>query len=118
MAIAPIAWVVSGEMPSLRLRSMTLGFESAFLFFIFWLITFTAPYFINTSSLNWGPKYGYIWFVSGIATALFVWRFVPELQGRSLEEADVMVSGVMNLWVTQWLTFEFSLSFAFQRGIS
>jgi len=59
--VATYAWISGGELPSQRLRSYTFGFATAVGFFTAWLTTFTAPYFINPDSLNWGPKYGFIW---------------------------------------------------------
>ena len=55
-----------------------------------WLGTFTAPYFINPASLNWGPKYGYIWFGSNMLVAVFVWFYLPETRDRTLEEIHEM----------------------------
>ncbi|KAJ4175269.1 hypothetical protein NW754_005690 [Fusarium falciforme] len=88
--IASYSWLVAGEMPSQRLRSYTFGVAAAVGFLGAWLITFTAPYFINPSSLNWGPRYGYIWFPSCIVSAIWVFFFLPEVKGRTLEEIDVM----------------------------
>ncbi|RBR25740.1 uncharacterized protein FIESC28_01422 [Fusarium coffeatum] len=88
--IAPYSWLVAGEIPSQRLRSYTFGFAAAAGFLGAWLITFTAPYFINPSALNWGPRYGYIWFPSCMISAAWVYFFLPEVKGRTLEEIDVM----------------------------
>ncbi|RYP29729.1 hypothetical protein DL767_006604 [Monosporascus sp. MG133] len=88
--IAPYAWVSGGELPSQRLRSYTFGAASAVGFLAAWLVTFTAPYFINPESLNWGPRYGYIWFPSCMVTAIWVYFFLPEVKGRTLEEIDEM----------------------------
>jgi len=90
--IATYAWLSGGEIPSQRLRSYTFGFAAAIGFLGAWLTTFTAPYFINPSSLNWGPRYGYIWFPSCVVAALWVYFFLPEVKGRTLEEIDEMVS--------------------------
>lgn len=90
--VATYAWLAGGEIPSQRLRSYTFGFAAAIGFLGAWLTTFTAPYFINPDALNWGPKYGYIWFPSGIVSAVWVWFYLPELKGRTLEEIDEMVS--------------------------
>lgn len=90
--IAPYAWLAGGEIPSQRLRSYTFGLAAAVGFFGAWLTTFTAPYFINPSSLNWGPRYGFIWAPSCIIAAVWVFFFLPELKGRTLEEIDEMVS--------------------------
>ncbi|KAH8904143.1 general substrate transporter [Coniochaeta sp. PMI_546] len=86
--IASYAWLAGGEIPSQRLRSYTFGLAAAVGFFAAWLTTFTAPYFINPASLNWGPKYGYIWFPSCLIGALWVFFFLPETKGRTLEEID------------------------------
>ncbi|KAF7555987.1 hypothetical protein G7Z17_g1715 [Cylindrodendrum hubeiense] len=88
--IASYSWLVGGEIPSQRLRSHTFGLAAAVGFLGAWLITFTAPYFINPSSLNWGPRYGYIWFPSCIIAAAWVYFFLPEVKGRTLEEIDQM----------------------------
>ncbi|KAJ4245455.1 hypothetical protein NW762_013964 [Fusarium torreyae] len=88
--IAPYSWMVAGEIPSQRLRSYTFGVAAAAGFLGAWLITFTAPYFINPSALNWGPRYGYIWFPSCIVCAVWVYFFLPKVKGRTLEEIDAM----------------------------
>ncbi|KAK4235243.1 hypothetical protein C8A03DRAFT_46583 [Achaetomium macrosporum] len=88
--VATYAWISGGELPSQRLRSYTFGFATAIGFFAAWLTTFTAPYFINPESLNWGPKYGYIWTPSCWISALWVFFFLPEVKDRTLEEIDEM----------------------------
>ncbi|KAK4033812.1 hypothetical protein C8A01DRAFT_49691 [Parachaetomium inaequale] len=88
--VATYAWISGGELPSQRLRSYTFGFATAVGFFTAWLTTFTAPYFINPESLNWGPKYGYIWTPSCWISALWVFFFLPEVKDRTLEEIDEM----------------------------
>ncbi|SPJ74523.1 related to monosaccharide transporter [Fusarium torulosum] len=88
--IAPYSWLVAGEIPSQRLRSYTFGLAAAAGFLGAWLITFTAPYFINPSALNWGPRYGYIWFPSCMVCVVWVYFYLPEVKGRTLEEIDSM----------------------------
>ncbi|KAJ5815203.1 Maltose permease [Penicillium riverlandense] len=88
--VSTYAWVSGGELPSQRLRSYTFGFAAAIGFLGAWLTTFTAPYFINPDSLNWGPKYGYIWFPSCLISAAFIFFYLPEVKGRTLEEIDEM----------------------------
>lgn len=88
--ISTYAWVSGGELPSQRLRSYTFGLAAAIGFLGAWLCTFTAPYFINPDSLNWGPRYGYIWFPSCLVAAAFIYFFLPEVKGRTLEEIDEM----------------------------
>ncbi|KAK4541798.1 hypothetical protein LTR36_007330 [Oleoguttula mirabilis] len=86
--ISSYAWVSGGELPSQRLRSYTFGLAASVGFFGAWLATFTAPYFINPAALNWGPKYGYIWVPSCLMAAAFVYFYLPEVKGRTLEEVS------------------------------
>ncbi|ETI22294.1 hypothetical protein G647_06367 [Cladophialophora carrionii CBS 160.54] len=88
--LAAYAWLVGGEMPSLRLRSFVFGLAGVVGFFWPWLSVFTAPYFINPDSMNWGPKYGFIWFPSAIVATAWIYFFLPEVKDRTLEEIDVM----------------------------
>jgi len=88
--VSAFAWLVGGEIPAQHLRSYTLGLSAAMGFFLGWLASFTAPYFINPDSLGWGPKYGYIWFGSNIIAAIWIFFFLPETKDRTLEELDEM----------------------------
>ncbi|KAI1266909.1 MFS monosaccharide transporter-like protein [Xylariaceae sp. FL1019] len=88
--ISTYAWLSGGELASQRLRSHTFGLATAVGFFGAWLTTFTAPYFINPYELNWGPKYGYIWFGSCVIAAVWIWLYLPEAKDRRLEEIDEM----------------------------
>ncbi|KAF2462271.1 putative maltose permease [Lineolata rhizophorae] len=90
--VSTYAWLTGGEIPSQRLRSYTFGMAASLGFLGAWLATFTAPYFINPDSLDWGPRYGYIWFPSCMVTVVWIYFFLPEVKGRSLEEIDEMVS--------------------------
>jgi hypothetical protein len=72
------------------MRAYTAGLSTGTGYVAGWLTTFTAPYFINPANLNWGGKYGYIWFGSTFLVVAFIWFLVPEVQGRSLEEIEEM----------------------------
>lgn len=54
--MSSFAWVAGGEIPRQSLRSYTFGAAAAIGFLGAWLAAFTAPYFINPASLNWGPQ--------------------------------------------------------------
>lgn len=88
--ISPYAWTVGAELTSQRLRSYTIGLGSAVWFILGWVVTFTAPYFINVADLNWGPKYCWIWFVSCFIMVAWMAIFLPETKDRTLEELDEM----------------------------
>jgi MFS transporter, SP family, sugar:H+ symporter len=88
--VSAFAWMVGGEIPAQHLRSYTLGLAAAVGFALGWLAAFTAPYFINPDDLNWGPKYGYIWFASNAVSVLWIYLYLPETKDRTLEELDEM----------------------------
>ncbi|KAI1180022.1 MFS transporter [Nemania sp. FL0916] len=90
VAYAPFAWLLGGEYPNSALRGYCFGIATALNFLGNFLGTLTAPYFINPASLGWGPKYGYIWFASNTAVALFAYVFLPETRDRTLEEIHEM----------------------------
>ena len=86
--ISPYAWTIGAELTTQRLRSYTIGLGSALNFVLAWAITFSAPYFINLANLNWGAKYGWIWFVSCFIMVAWMYFYLPETKDRTLEELD------------------------------
>jgi len=91
IACGPLAWVCAGEMPSNRLRSVTFGFSMALGFVFAWLTVFTTPYFINPTSATFlGGKIAWIWFPPNLITLIWLMIYLPETQGRTLEELDEM----------------------------
>ncbi|KEF51598.1 uncharacterized protein A1O9_12233 [Exophiala aquamarina CBS 119918] len=79
---------VASEVPSTRLRAMTLGTATSLGQLLAWLSSFCTPYFINPARLHWGSKYQYIWAGSCFAISVFYFSFLPETKGHSLEELD------------------------------
>ncbi|KAK5219370.1 hypothetical protein LTR99_010399 [Exophiala xenobiotica] len=90
MCVAPYLYLSAGEIPTQRLRGYTLGIAIGIGFFFNWLCSYTAPYFLNPLELNWGGKYGYIWFGSNVVIFIFIFFCVPETKDRTLEEIDEM----------------------------
>jgi hypothetical protein len=43
------------------------------------------------ADIQCSPKYGYIWFPSCLVAAAFIYFYLPEVKGRTLEEIDEMV---------------------------
>ncbi|KAI0866749.1 MFS transporter [Xylaria cubensis] len=90
VAYGPFAWLLGGEYPNSALRGYCFGVATALNFLGNFLGTLTAPYFINPAALNWGPKYGYIWFASNLVVVIFAYLFLPETRDRTLEEIHEM----------------------------
>ncbi|KKA20035.1 hypothetical protein T310_5978 [Rasamsonia emersonii CBS 393.64] len=93
----PVLWAIAGEVPSQRLRAQTVALANGINFVFSWLCQFCTPYFINPDSLNWGPKYCYIWGGSNAVLAIWVFLFVPETKGRSLEQLDELLKRACRL---------------------
>ncbi|KAM7203025.1 General substrate transporter [Rhypophila sp. PSN 637] len=83
-----LSWPLSAEIPSSRLRVLTLSFATGVNYFCAWLISYCSPYFINPKSLNWGGRYCWIWAASNAITFVFFYFMLAEIKGRSLEEID------------------------------
>jgi SP family sugar:H+ symporter-like MFS transporter len=94
----PVLWAITSEIPSQRLRSQTVGIANGLNFVFGWLCAFCSPYFLNPTALNWGAKYGYIWGGSNLLLALWVFFFVPETKGRSLEQLDELFGKRVPTW--------------------
>ncbi|ORY63348.1 general substrate transporter [Pseudomassariella vexata] len=85
------------ELVSTRLRSWSVGSSISLGYFLAWLTGFCSPYFINPETLNWGPKYGYIWAGSNFLCLIFFYLFVPETKGRTLEEIDELFANKLSV---------------------
>ena len=67
--IGIVSYATATEAVSSRLRAYSMGLGVGTNYVFNWLITFTAPYFINsTSSTYIGVKYCYIWAGSNLIT--------------------------------------------------
>ncbi|GAA6056376.1 hypothetical protein JCM3770_005978 [Rhodotorula araucariae] len=83
-SVGPLAWAVAAELPSNRLRSLTMGFAMGVGFVAAWLTVFTTPRYLN----ELGVRVSWIWGPSALITFLWIIFFLPETEGRSLEELD------------------------------
>ncbi|BGP35077.1 hypothetical protein JCM10296v2_006907 [Rhodotorula toruloides] len=86
MSCGPLAWAVGAEIPSQRLRSLTFGFAMGVGFVFAWLTTFTTPKYLN----ELGVRVAWIWMPSCFITLLWLIFFLPETEGRSLDDLDIM----------------------------
>lgn len=81
---APV-WVALSEMFPLRLRGFGMGISVFALWVANAIITFAFPQVVASAGLQ--GMFG-IFFVLGIAVLLFLWKFLPNTSGRSLEELE------------------------------
>lgn len=81
MSWGPVVWVLLGEMFPNRIRAAALGIAAAGQWAANWLITVTFPGLREHLGLAYG-FYG----LCAVLSGLFVWRWVMETKGVSLED--------------------------------
>ncbi|CAN5525635.1 sugar porter family MFS transporter [soil metagenome] len=86
MSWGPVVWVLLGEMFPNRIRAAALGLAAAGQWTANWLITVTFPGLRDHLGLAYG-FYGLCAILSGI----FVWKWVMETKGVSLEDMHAEV---------------------------
>ncbi len=81
---------VAGEVSSVTLRSKTIGvgIASNYLFSTIWLVV--LPYLFNADEANLGGKIGFIFFGQALLFMAAIWFAVPNTNGRTYEELDLM----------------------------
>jgi SP family sugar:H+ symporter-like MFS transporter len=94
-AWGPLTYVVTTELPALRLRDRSQRIASIVNIFMNFLITFIIPYLMNAPYANLQGKVGFIFGSMSVLAFVFTYFCVPECKGRSLEEIDLMfIEGV------------------------
>lgn len=90
MSWGPVCWVLLAEIFPNSIRS-ALSVAVAAQWIANWVVSLTFPMLNDnvwlTEKFNHGFAY-WIYGIMGILSALFVWRFVPETKGKTLEEIE------------------------------
>ena len=82
MSWGPVVWVLLGEMFPNRMRAAALSLAAAGQWVANWVITVSFP---GLKDLSLGLAYG-LYATFALLSLLFVWRFVQETKGKSLED--------------------------------
>lgn len=87
----PIVWVIISEIFPTRVRGLAVGIGSFVLMFTGFLVTLTNPILIESigSSVTF-----FIYAGLTVPAIWFIWKFVPETKGRTLEQIE-------KLWLKQ-----------------
>ncbi|WP_158785448.1 D-xylose transporter XylE [Pantoea sp. BAV 3049] len=87
----PVCWVLLAEIFPNRIRSKAMSIAVAAQWIANYLVSWTFPMMDKNSYLiahfNNGFAY-WIYGLMGLLAALFMWKFVPETKGKSLEELE------------------------------
>ena len=90
MSLASVAWVLISEIFPNRVRSLGVSVSVAALWSASFVLTYTFP-FLNRAFTTTGSfvVYGSVWFLG----CAFVYWFVPETKGKSLEQIEANLTG-------------------------
>ncbi|PLB43418.1 putative sugar transporter [Aspergillus steynii IBT 23096] len=86
----PQAYVVSTELPALRLRDMTLQLGFITNVAMNFVVNFIIPYLVDEEYAGLNSKVGFIFGSLCLCAFVCVFFFVPECRGKTLEQIDVM----------------------------
>jgi SP family sugar:H+ symporter-like MFS transporter len=88
----PLAWVVTSEIFPLGVRGKALSMTTASNWLFNWALAFSTPYLVDFGPgyANLQSKIFFVWFGATILCIAFVWFFIYETKGLTLEEVDTM----------------------------
>jgi len=84
-AISPVTWLMLAEIFPARLRGLAFGLAAMVLWLTNFLVSFLFPQLIAAVGLS---ATFLIFFFVGLVLISFVWKFLPETKGRSLEQLE------------------------------
>ncbi|OTA70820.1 high-affinity glucose transporter [Hypoxylon sp. EC38] len=92
----PLAWVVTGEIFPLKMRARSLSMTTATNWLLNWAIAYATPYLVNYGEgyANLQSKIFFVWFGACFLCISFVYFFIYETKGWSLEEIDELYGEV------------------------
>ncbi|CAK7201379.1 Plasma membrane low glucose sensor [Sporothrix eucalyptigena] len=102
----PLGWVVTGEIFPLKHRSRALAMTTATNWLLNWAIAYSTPYLVNYGAgyANLQSKIFFVWFAACFVCIAFVYFFIYETKGLSLEEIDQMYTqGIPAKKSSQWV---------------
>jgi len=90
MSWGPVCWVLLSEIfPNSIRGAMSIAVAAQWI--ANWIVSLTFPMLNDnvwlTQQFNHGFSY-WIYGIMGVLSALFMWKFVPETKGKSLEEME------------------------------
>ncbi|MDC7158881.1 MFS transporter, partial [Parabacteroides johnsonii] len=91
MSWGPVCWVLLAEIFPNTIRSTVMSIAVAGQWIANFLVSWTFPMLDKnqylTDTFNHGMAY-WVYGVMGVLAALFIWKFVPETKGKTLEQME------------------------------
>ena len=91
MSWGPVAWVLLSEMFPNKIRGRAMALAVAAMWVSNYLVSWTFPIMDKNSYLLEKFNHGFAYWIygcMGILALLFIWKFVPETKGKTLEEIE------------------------------
>ncbi|TIA27893.1 general substrate transporter [Aureobasidium pullulans] len=88
--IGPFCYVMLAEVPSARLRGLTIALATVSVQVLSIVFAVAIPYAMNEDQGNWRGKVGFIFAVLGLLCTIYCFFFIPETRGRTFEELDIL----------------------------
>ncbi len=87
MALGPVAWIIIAEIFPNKVRGRAMTVATFVLWGSCYLVSQTFPMLVDHPRIGIARTF---WMYSAVSliTLVFVWRFVPETKGRTLEEIE------------------------------
>ncbi|XXH03250.1 hypothetical protein Hte_009648 [Hypoxylon texense] len=113
----PLAWVVTGEIFPLKMRAKSLSMTTATNWLLNWAIAYATPYLVNYGDgyANLQSKIFFVWFGACFLCIAFVYFFIYETKGFSLEEVDELYGEVRS--ARKSAAWRPSTTFAQRQGV-
>jgi hypothetical protein len=88
--IGPFCYVMLAEVPSARLRGLTIALATVSVQVMSIVFAVAIPYAMNEDQGNWRGKVGFLFAALGLLCALYCFFCMPETKGRTFEELDLL----------------------------
>ncbi|THY13519.1 general substrate transporter [Aureobasidium pullulans] len=86
----PTVWVVTSEISTGKNRGKLMSLSTGSNWAFNWLVSFTFPYLFNSDGANLGARIGFLYGCLTLFAVVWVFFYLPETSGRSLEEIETM----------------------------
>ncbi|EXJ94406.1 hypothetical protein A1O1_02800 [Capronia coronata CBS 617.96] len=88
--LSPLVWITTAEAAPTRNRERVLATAVFFGFGVSLLISSVSPFIQDPGYGNLGARIGFIWSSFSFVTIVWVFFFLPEMKGFSLEQLDYL----------------------------
>jgi len=91
MSWGPVTWVLLSEIFPNRIRGRAMAIAVAAQWISNYLVSWTFPMMDKSSSLNNVFHHGFAYWIyggMGVLAAWFMWKYVPETKGKTLEQME------------------------------